>query len=92
MASLVCVTGASGTVGSWVVKALSEAGLAVRACVRDPASAKINFLRAIPNVELFHLDDVQNSAALEQAFHGCTSVCHVANPMPFGNQNHDPEW
>jgi uncharacterized protein YbjT (DUF2867 family) len=37
--TLIVVTGATGTVGSRVVKHLHEAGARVRALVRDPAKA-----------------------------------------------------
>ena len=34
---LVCVTGASGYIASWIVKFLLEHGYTVRATVRDPS-------------------------------------------------------
>lgn len=34
----VCVTGASGFIGSWLVMRLLERGYTVRATVRDPGS------------------------------------------------------
>lgn len=36
MAETVCVTGASGFIGSWLVMRLIEHGYTVRATVRDP--------------------------------------------------------
>jgi len=38
MAETVCVTGASGFIGSWLVMRLMERGYMVRATVRDPGS------------------------------------------------------
>jgi nucleoside-diphosphate-sugar epimerase len=35
-AETVCVTGASGFIGSWLIMRLLEKGYAVRATVRDP--------------------------------------------------------
>lgn len=36
IAETVCVTGASGFIGSWLIMRLLERGYAVRATVRDP--------------------------------------------------------
>ena len=44
----VCVTGATGFVGSWLVKKLLERGYRVRACVRDVSNErKVGFLKAM---------------------------------------------
>jgi cinnamoyl-CoA reductase len=36
----VCVTGAGGYIGSWIVKLLLEKGYAVRGTVRNPGTSK----------------------------------------------------
>lgn len=41
---MVCVTGASGFIASWVVKLLLQRGYTVRATVRDPSKLKSLFL------------------------------------------------
>lgn len=41
---VVCVTGASGFIASWIVKLLLQRGYTVRATVRDPSKIKSLFL------------------------------------------------
>lgn len=38
---VVCVTGAAGFIGSWLVMRLLERGYVVRATVRDPSSVSL---------------------------------------------------
>ncbi|RWR94770.1 cinnamoyl-CoA reductase 1-like protein [Cinnamomum micranthum f. kanehirae] len=42
---LVCVTGASGYIASWLVKLLLNRGYTIRASVRDPKGRKDNATR-----------------------------------------------
>jgi len=51
-AETVCVTGASGFIGSWLIMRLLEKGYAVRATVRDPGQPLstiiyISFIQAL---------------------------------------------
>ncbi len=43
----VCVTGASGFVGSWLVKLLLERGYTVRGTVRSPGTPSCDFVSVI---------------------------------------------
>uniref|UniRef100_A0A0D3FBX6 NAD-dependent epimerase/dehydratase domain-containing protein n=1 Tax=Oryza barthii TaxID=65489 RepID=A0A0D3FBX6_9ORYZ len=81
---LVCVTGAGGFIGSWVVKELLIRGYHVRGTARDPADSK--------NAHLLELEgadqrlslcraDVLDAASLRAAFSGCHGVFHVASPV-----------
>ncbi|KAF7081260.1 hypothetical protein CFC21_085222 [Triticum aestivum] len=81
---LVCVTGAGGFIGSWVVKALLLHGYRVRGTARDPADHK--------NAHLLTLEGAQERLALCRAdlldrdnlcsvFSGCHGVFHVASPI-----------
>ena len=78
----VAVTGASGYIGSHVVKNLLEHGYTVHCCVRDASRAdKVDFLKAMSadRVHLFQADltDATNGS-YDAAFAGCSCVFHVA--------------
>ena len=81
----VAVTGASGYIGSHVVRNLVEAGYTVRASVRDAGRQdKTEFLRAMNDVgagsvEIFAADLLQaTKGAYDEVFAGCSAVFHVA--------------
>ncbi|KAJ0464060.1 putative dihydroflavanol 4-reductase [Helianthus annuus] len=48
----VCVTGASGFIGSWLVMRLLERGYIVRATVRDPGFTSANETKRNPQATL----------------------------------------
>ncbi|XP_004294328.1 PREDICTED: dihydroflavonol-4-reductase [Fragaria vesca subsp. vesca] len=79
-----CVTGATGYIGSWLVKTLLERGHTVHATVRDPAkclhllplwagSDRLRLLRA----------DLEEEGSFDEAVKGCDGVFHVAASMQF---------
>jgi len=68
------VTGASGFVGSAVVRALLESGEAVRAFVR-PSSNRRNLEDLKVDIEV---GDLRDRKSLERAIRGCDTVFHVA--------------
>uniref|UniRef100_A0A0E0ETK7 NAD-dependent epimerase/dehydratase domain-containing protein n=1 Tax=Oryza meridionalis TaxID=40149 RepID=A0A0E0ETK7_9ORYZ len=82
---LVCVTGAGGFIGSWLVKLLLSRGYAVHATVRDPHDPKNAFLKQLEdapeNLRLFKAD-VLDAGSLTAAFAGCEGVFHPATPVP----------
>ncbi|XP_062020296.1 bifunctional dihydroflavonol 4-reductase/flavanone 4-reductase-like [Rosa rugosa] len=89
----VCVTGASGFVGSWLVMRLLERGYTVRATVRDPANTKkVKHLLDLPKAAT-HLTlwkaDLEEEGSFDEVIKGCTGVFHVATPMDF--EPKDPE-
>ncbi|RMH42973.1 MAG: NAD-dependent epimerase/dehydratase family protein [Deltaproteobacteria bacterium] len=81
----VCVTGASGFIGTHVVRTLLERGHRVRATVRDPADdAKTAHLRALPGAdERLELRgaDLLVPGSFDDAIAGCASVFHVATAV-----------
>ncbi|XP_004499176.1 dihydroflavonol 4-reductase-like [Cicer arietinum] len=89
----VCVTGASGFIGSWLIMRLMERGYTVRATVRDPDNMKkVNHLLELPgaktNLTLWKAD-LAEEGSFHEPIKGCTGVFHVATPMDFDSK--DPE-
>ncbi len=82
---LVCVTGASGFLGTHVVKAALARGLRVRGTVRDPGNAaKTAHLKAMAE-ELGAADrltlvaaDLLTPGSFDEALAGCDGLAHVA--------------
>nr|ANB43573.1 cinnamoyl-CoA reductase-like protein 3 [Miscanthus x giganteus] len=86
---LVCVTGAGGFIGSWVVKELLQRGYRVRGTARDPADSKNAHLLALEGAKerlTLCRADVLDRDSLHAAFAGCDGVFHVASPV-----SNDPE-
>ena len=78
---LVCVTGASGYIGTHVVRCLLERGYRVRGTVRDPNDAnKTEHLRALGDVELAS-GDLMRPGSFDRAIEGCKFVIHAASPV-----------
>ncbi|KAF7103099.1 hypothetical protein CFC21_104128 [Triticum aestivum] len=82
----VCVTGAGGFVGSWLVKRLLSTGeYTVHGTVRDLGDRKTGHLRALDGagerLRLFKAD-VLDYASVAYAVSGCGGVFHVASPVP----------
>uniref|UniRef100_M8BZS3 Bifunctional dihydroflavonol 4-reductase/flavanone 4-reductase n=1 Tax=Aegilops tauschii TaxID=37682 RepID=M8BZS3_AEGTA len=82
----VCVTGAGGFVGSWLVKRLLSTGeYTVHVTVRDLGDRKTGHLRALEGagerLRLFKAD-VLDYASVAYAVSGCGGVFHVASSVP----------
>uniref|UniRef100_A0A7C9DMZ7 NAD-dependent epimerase/dehydratase domain-containing protein n=1 Tax=Opuntia streptacantha TaxID=393608 RepID=A0A7C9DMZ7_OPUST len=81
----VCVTGASGYVGSWIVKVLLDRGYTVNATVRslnDPK--KTEHLLALDGAkERLHLFEatLMEEGSFDCAIQGCDGVFHTASPV-----------
>ncbi|PWZ20402.1 Cinnamoyl-CoA reductase 1 [Zea mays] len=91
MAAVVCVTGAGGFIGSWIVKILLARGYAVRGTSRreaaDPKNAHLWALDGAAERLTMLQVDLLDRASLRAAFRGCDGVIHTASPM------HDnPNW
>ncbi|XP_047081033.1 cinnamoyl-CoA reductase 1-like [Lolium rigidum] len=84
MAVLVCVTGAGGFIGSWIVKLLLARGYAVRGTSRradDPKNAHLWALDGAAERLTMVRVDLLDRDTLRAAFHGCDGVIHTASPM-----------
>lgn len=88
----VAVTGASGYIGSWVVRDLVEQGYSVRACVRDTGKAeKVDHLLALNNENLrgtvtLHAADLFKKGSYDDAFKGCCAVIHTGATVGFNSE------
>ncbi|CAA7037062.1 unnamed protein product [Microthlaspi erraticum] len=85
--NVVCVTGASGYIASWIVKLLLLQGYTVRATVRNPTDAKkTEHLLALDGakerLKLFKADLLEE-CSFEEAIKGCDAVFHTASPVKF---------
>ncbi|KDP28755.1 hypothetical protein JCGZ_14526 [Jatropha curcas] len=92
----VCVTGATGYVGSWLIMRLLEHGYSVHTTIRpDPEKKRdVSFLTGLPGasekLQIFHAD-LSNPESFEVAIRGCVGVFHVATPTPTHFETNEPE-
>ncbi|XP_019253238.1 PREDICTED: dihydroflavonol 4-reductase-like isoform X2 [Nicotiana attenuata] len=89
----VCVTGAAGFIGSWLVMKLLQRGYNVHATVRDPENKnKVKHLWELPKADsklTLWKAELTEEGSFDEAIHGCQGVFHVATPMDFDSK--DPE-
>ncbi|KAF3452516.1 hypothetical protein FNV43_RR02949 [Rhamnella rubrinervis] len=90
---VVCVTGASGYIASWLVKYLLQRGYTVKASVRNPSDPKktehlTSLDGAKERLELFKADLLEE-CSFDSAIDGCEGVFHTASP--FYHDVKDPE-
>ncbi|CAA2966124.1 putative anthocyanidin reductase [Olea europaea var. sylvestris] len=80
-----CVTGATGYIGSWLVKCLLQKGYIVHATVRNPEKSfhLLNQWESKEQLRLFRAD-LQEDGSFDEAVRGCDGVFHVAASMEFG--------
>jgi len=85
---LVCVTGASGFIASWLVKLLLHRGYVVRATVRDLGNPeKTKHLHALEGAnERLQLvkANLLDEGTFDAAVDGCEGVFHTASPFYIG--------
>ncbi|XP_073045337.1 phenylacetaldehyde reductase-like isoform X1 [Primulina eburnea] len=82
---VVCVTGASGYVASWLVKLLLLNGYTVKGTVRDLGKAgKVAHLKALEGAQerllLFEADLIEEGS-LDSILHDCVGLFHTASPV-----------
>ncbi|XVF42891.1 hypothetical protein PTKIN_Ptkin01aG0402200 [Pterospermum kingtungense] len=81
---VICVTGASGFIASWLVKLLLQHGYTVNATVRDPNDPKkTEHLLALDGAnERLHLfkAELLEEGSFDSVVEGCIGVFHTASP------------
>jgi dihydroflavonol-4-reductase len=80
------VTGATGYVAGWIIKALLDANVSVHATVRDPARTdKLQHLTDLaasaPGQITFFAADLLQPGSFAEAMQGCSIVFHTASPF-----------
>ncbi|KAF8041189.1 hypothetical protein BT93_B3194 [Corymbia citriodora subsp. variegata] len=90
---IVCVTGASGYIASWLVKLLLQRGYTVNASVRDPNDpGRVEHLLALDGAKdrlrLFKADLLEEGS-FDPVVKGCVGVFHTASP--FHHDVRDPQ-
>ncbi|XP_047153764.1 dihydroflavonol 4-reductase-like, partial [Vigna umbellata] len=87
----VCVTGASGFIGSWLVMRLIQRGYTVRATVLDPDNMKeVKHLLEIPGAKSklsLWKANLAEEGSFDEAIKGCTGVFHLATPIDFESKD-----
>ncbi|KAK0575286.1 hypothetical protein LWI29_036691 [Acer saccharum] len=90
---VVCVTGASGYIASWLVKQLLQLGYTVKATVRDPNDPKkTEHLLALDGAKErlhFFKASLLEEGSFDFAVDGCDGVFHTASPVFFSTN--DPQ-
>ncbi|KAA8549452.1 hypothetical protein F0562_001136 [Nyssa sinensis] len=91
---VVCVTGGSGYIGSWLVRLLLDRGYTVRATVEDLKDEKATkHLEALEGAELrlrlFQMD-LLDYDSIVAAVNGASGIFHLASPV-IVHQVHGPE-
>lgn len=82
---VVCVTGASGYIASWLVKLLLQRGYTVKASVRDPNDPKktehlLGLDGAKDRLQLFKANLLEEGS-FDPIVEGCAGVFHTASPF-----------
>ncbi|KAJ9171268.1 hypothetical protein P3X46_014658 [Hevea brasiliensis] len=91
---LVCVTGGTGFIASWLIMRLLESGYTVRATVRpDPERKKdISYLTNLPGaaekLQIFYAD-LEKPDSFNEAIQGCSGVFHLAHPVEFSDKEQE---
>ncbi|KAL0387926.1 UNVERIFIED_CONTAM: Tetraketide alpha-pyrone reductase 1 [Sesamum radiatum] len=94
MGKVVCVTGASGFIASWLVNLLLRRGYTVNATVRNLSDpSKVAHLKALEGAKerlrLFQAN-LTEEGSFDAAIDGCDGVFHTASPVILDNYN-DPQ-
>ncbi|GLT84211.1 hypothetical protein SLE2022_024560 [Rubroshorea leprosula] len=92
---VVCVTGASGFIASWLVKLLLDHGYTVKASVRDPSDPKktehlLALNGAKERLQLLKAE-LLDEGSFDRVVDGCDGVFHTASPVFFDRPDYQAE-
>ncbi|KAL8488852.1 hypothetical protein ACS0TY_024961 [Phlomoides rotata] len=83
---VVCVTGGTGFLASWLIMKLLQHGYSVNATVRLGSKKDISYLTNLPGasdrLQIFKAD-LENPESFDPAISGCVGVFHVAHQIDF---------
>ncbi|XP_059637576.1 vestitone reductase-like [Cornus florida] len=91
---IVCVTGGTGYLASWLIMKLLQHGYSVRTTTRSVPEKKkdVSFLTNLPGasekLQIFNAD-LEQPGSFDAAIEGCIGVFHVAHPIDF--EDKEPE-
>ncbi|KAH0755199.1 hypothetical protein KY290_025469 [Solanum tuberosum] len=89
---MVCVTGGTGYLASWLIMKLLQHGYSVNATIRSTqdVSYLTNLPEASQRLRIFNAD-MDKPESFSAAIEGCVGVFHVAHPMNYGDQEIEEE-
>ena len=93
MSGRVLVTGGSGYIGGFVIRALAAEGWQVNTTIRNLSrEGEVRSWLGVPDAQLnFFAADLLNDAGWAEATAGCSHVAHVASPLPTGAVRHEDD-
>ncbi|KAL2939526.1 Cinnamoyl-CoA reductase 1 [Bienertia sinuspersici] len=87
----VCITGANGFIGTWLIKTLLQSGYSPIHCSIFPNSSSSHLFSLFPSSSLRIFEvNILDYDAVSKAIEGCNGVFHVASPCTLDDPR-DPQ-
>lgn len=93
MSGRVLVTGGSGYIGGFVIRALAAQGWQINTTIRNLSrEGEVRGWLGVPDGQIsFFAADLLSDAGWAEANAGCSHVVHVASPLPSGAVRHEDD-